>query len=117
MRDFYSFELKIVKDNNNNNNNTCKRSDDQAKYLDLTFIIGNKNRLYNKLYGIHDDFSFHIVSFPFLSSDAPPGPLYGVYILQLIMYARSFTNYEDFGYCGKLLVNFGYCGKLPFSGK
>ena len=67
--------------------------DDQANYLDLTFIIGNKkyNRRYTKLYDKRDDFYFHIVNFPFLSGNIPAGPLSDVYISQLIRYARCCT--------------------------
>ena len=61
-------------------------SDDQANYLDLTFIIESNNRLYTKLYDKRDDFDFHIVNFPFLSSNIPSGPSYGVYISQLKRY-------------------------------
>ena len=53
-------------------------SDDLANYLDFTFIIGSNNRLYTKLYDKHDDFDFHIVNFPFLSSNIPSSPSYGV---------------------------------------
>ena len=38
-------------------------SDDLAEYLDLTFIIGNNNRLYTELYAKRDDSDFHIVNF------------------------------------------------------
>ena len=79
--------------------------DNQANYLDLTFIIGNNNRLYTKLYAKGGDFNFHIVNFPFLSSNIPSGPSYGVCISQLIRYARCFTYYVDFGYHHKLLVD------------
>ena len=61
-------------------------SDDLANYLDLTFIIGSSNRLYTKLYDKRDDYDFHIVNFPFLLSNIPSGPSYGVYISQLIRY-------------------------------
>ena len=44
-------------------------TDDLANYLDLTFIIESNNRLYTKLYDKRDDFDFHIVNFPFLSSN------------------------------------------------
>ena len=81
------------------------RLDNQANYLDLTFIISNNNRLYTKLYDKCADFNFHIVNFPFFSSDKPSDPSYGVYISQLIKYARCCTYYDDFGYCHKLLVD------------
>ena len=80
-------------------------SDDLANYLDLTFIIESNNRLYTKLYDKRDDFDFHIVNFPFLSSNIPSSPSYGVYISQLIRYARCCSHYDDFGYRHKLLVD------------
>ena len=75
-----------------------------ANCLDLTFLIGSSNRLYTKLYDKRDDFDFHIVNFPFLSSNIPPGPSYGVYISQMIRYARC-CSYYDFEHRHKLLVD------------
>ena len=49
-------------------------SDDLANYLDLTFIIESNSRLYTKLYDKRDDFEFHIVNFPFVSSNIPSSP-------------------------------------------
>ena len=92
VKDIYPSELNVEKD-------------DQANYLDLTFIMGNNNRLYTKQYDKHDDFNFHIVNFPFLSSNIPSGPSYGIYISQFIRYARCCTYYDDFGYRHKLLVD------------
>ena len=63
-------------------------SDHLADYLDLTFIINSENKLSTKLYDKRDDFDFIIVNFPFLSSNIPSDPSYGVYISQLIRYAR-----------------------------
>ena len=51
------------------------------------------------------DFDFHIVNFPFLSSNIPSGPSYGVYISQLIRYARCCSHYDDFRYRHKYLVD------------
>ena len=68
-------------------------SDDLANYLDLTFIIESNNRLYTKLYDKRDDFDFHIVNFPFLSSNIPSSP------------SRCCSYYDDFGYRHKLLVD------------
>ena len=45
---------------------------DLANYLDLTFITESNNRLYTKLYDRRDDLDFHIVNFPFLSSNMRP---------------------------------------------
>ena len=55
-------------------------SDDLANYLDLALVTGSSNLLYTKLYDKRDDFDLHIVNFPFLSSNIPSGPSYGVYI-------------------------------------
>ena len=71
VKDIYPSELNVEKAN---------RLDDQANYLDLTFIIGNNDRLCTKLYDKRDDFNFHIVNFPFLSSNISSCPSYGVYI-------------------------------------
>ena len=43
-----------------------------------------------------DDFNFHITNFPFMSSDIPASPAYGVFISQLIRYARACSSYECF---------------------
>ena len=79
--------------------------DDLANYLDLPFIIGSNNRLYTKLYDKHDDFDFHIVSFPFISSNILSSLSYGVHISQLIRYARYCSYYDDFGHHHKVLVD------------
>ena len=59
-----------------------------AKYLDLTFMIDSGGKLSTRIYDKRDDFDFHIVNFPFLSSNILLGPSYGVYISQLIRYAQ-----------------------------
>ena len=42
-----------------------------------------------------DDFNFHITNFPFLRSNIPSSPAYGV-LSQLIPYARACSSYECF---------------------
>ena len=49
-----------------------------------------------KIYDKRDDFNFEIVNFPFLDGDVPRSPSYGVYISQLIRFARVCSNVEDF---------------------
>ena len=39
--------------------------------------------------------TFPIVNFPFLSSNITSAPAYGVYVSQLIRYARFCSNYQD----------------------
>ena len=77
----------------------------ESKQMLISFIIESNNRLYSKLYDKRADFDFHIVNFPFLSSNIPSSPSYGVYISQLIRYARCCSYYDDFGYRHKLLVD------------
>ena len=48
------------------------------------------------LYDKRDDFNFHITNFPFLSSNIPYSPAYGVFISQLIRYARACSSYGCF---------------------
>ena len=67
-----------------------------ASYLNLLFIRDRNNNITTKLYDKCDAFGFHIVNFPFLSSNIPSAPSYGVYASQLIRYARCCSNYSDF---------------------
>ena len=48
-----------------------------------------------KLYDKHDAFGFNIVNFPFISSNIPSAPAYGVYASQLICYAHCCSSYSD----------------------
>ena len=50
----------------------------------------------SKNYDKGDDFNFEIVNFPFLDGDVPRSPSYGVYISQLIHFARVCSNVDDF---------------------
>ena len=56
-----------------------------ASYLDLLFIRDNSNNMTTKLYDKRDTFGFHIVNFPFMSSNIPSAPAYGVYASQLFI--------------------------------
>ena len=50
----------------------------------------------SSIYDKRDDFNFHITNFPFLSSIIASSPTYGVFISQLIRYARACSSYECF---------------------
>ena len=65
----------------------------------------------SKLYDKRDDFNFPIVNFPFMCSNIPAAPAYGVYISQLIRYSRSCVSYTDFLDRGLMLT-----GKLLSQG-
>ena len=43
----------------------------------------------SKIYDTQGDFNFETVNFPFLGGDVPRSPFYGVYITQLIRFAKS----------------------------
>ena len=53
-------------------------SNTSASYLDLLLSIESDGQLRTSLYDKRDDFNFHITNFPFLSSNIPSSPAYGV---------------------------------------
>ena len=57
-----------------------------------------------KIYDKRDDFDFDIVNFPFLDGGVPLRTSYGVYISQLIRFARASSNLSDFNYRNKALT-------------
>ena len=71
-------------------------SDTSASYLDLLLSIGRDGQLHTSPYDKRDDLNFHITNFPFPSSNIPSSPAYGVFISQLIRYARASSSYECF---------------------
>ena len=70
--------------------------DASASYLDLLLSVGRDGRLHTSLYDKRDDFNFHVTNFPFLSGGIPSSPACGVFISQLIRYARAGSSYECF---------------------
>ena len=56
----------------------------------------DSGQLSTKIYDKRDDFNFKIINFPNMCSNIPASPAYGVYISQLIRYARASSNYSDF---------------------
>ena len=67
-----------------------------ASYLDLLFIRDKSNNMTTKLDDKRDAFGFHIVNFPFMSSNIPSAPAFGVYASQLIRHAHCCSKYSDF---------------------
>ena len=55
------------------------------------------------IYDKRDDFDFESVIFPFLDGDVPHSTSYGVYISQLIRFARASSYVADFNTRNKLL--------------
>ena len=75
--------------------NKANTSDTEAPFLDLHLSISN-GFVSSKIYDKRDDFDFDIVNFPFLDGDVPRSTFYGVYISQLIRFARVSSHVADF---------------------
>ena len=83
--DIYPRELQL---------NKANTSDKETSFLDLNIkIIGNN--IHTSVYDKRDNFEFPIVNFPWLSGDVPRLPSYGIYISQLIRFAKC-TSVLDF---------------------
>ena len=83
--------------------NKANISDTEAPFLDLHLSISD-GFVSSKIYDKHYDFDFDIVNFPFLDGDVPRRPSYGVYISQLIRFARVFSHVDDFNTRNKCLT-------------
>ena len=81
----YPAELKL---------NKANASDTGAAFLDLNLSIRN-DIVSTKIYDKRDDFNFDIVNFSFLDGDVPQRPSYGVYVSQLIPFARSSSHVTE----------------------
>ena len=83
--------------------NKTNTSDTKAAFLDLHLSISN-DIVSTKMFDKRDDFDFEIVNFPFLDGDVPHSKSYGVYISQLIRFARASSYVTDFNTRNKLLT-------------
>ena len=90
----YPSELKL---------NKANTSDTEAAFLDLHLSISN-DIVSTKIYYKRDVFDFEIVNFPFLDGDVPGSISHGVYISQLICFARTSSYVADFNTRNKLLT-------------
>ena len=66
----------------------------EGVFLDLHILISN-GFVSSKIFDKRDDFDFDIVNFPFLDGDVPRVPSYGVYIFQLILFAKMSSYFAD----------------------
>ena len=83
--------------------NKANMSDAEASFLDLHLALSDgfvKTKLYDK----RSDFDFDIVHFPFLDGDVPRSASYGVYISQLIRFARVSSHVDAFNTLNKVLT-------------
>ena len=74
--------------------NKANSADTEALFLDLNLSITN-SIVSSKIYDKWDDFNFEIVNFQFIDGDVPRSPSYGVYVSQLIHFARMCSNVDD----------------------
>ena len=66
-------------------------SANEVTYLDIHITVSNglfSTRVYDKT----ESFNFLIVNYPFMSSNIPSGPAYGIYVLQLVRIGRICNN-------------------------
>ena len=75
--------------------NKANNTDTEAPFLDLHLSIANR-LISSKIYDKRNDFDFDIVNIPFLDGDVPRRAFDGVYISQLIRFARVSLQ----SYCG-----------------
>ena len=75
--------------------NKANVSDKSASFLDLDITIKD-DVISTKIYDKRDDFNFSIVNYPHLDGDVPRSTSYGVYISQLIRFARACSSVDDF---------------------
>ena len=83
--------------------NKVNTSDTEAPFLDLHLSISN-GFVSPKIYDKRDDFDFDVVNFQFLDGDVPRSTSYGVYISQLIRFARVSCHVADFNSRNKRLT-------------
>ena len=75
--------------------NKANTSDKETSFLDLNIKVTGNN-IHTSVYDKRDGFGFPIVNFPWLGGDVPRLPSYGIYISQLVRFARCCTSVFDF---------------------
>ncbi|MCG8046209.1 MAG: hypothetical protein N0E48_11230 [Candidatus Thiodiazotropha endolucinida] len=94
VNQIYPSNLQLNKTNN---------FDIDTSFLDLHLNISN-GFVSTKTYDKRADSEFNIVNFPFLGGDVLRSPSYGVYISQVIRFARVSTHVTDFNYRNRSLT-------------
>ena len=84
--DIYPAELQL---------NKAKSADNETSFLDLNIKVICSG-IHTSVYDKRDDFGFSIVNFPWLSLAVPRLSSYGIYIAQLVRFARCCTSVFDF---------------------
>ncbi len=96
IKDIYPRELELK---------ATTETKNSCSYLDLFLFRGDNDKLKSKIYDKWDEFSFHIVNYPFLDSNIPNRPAYGVYVSRLVCFARACSDLSDFEIRHNMLAN------------
>ena len=80
--------------------NKANISDTEAAFIDLHLSISND--IVSTIYGKWTTLILKLSIFPFLGGDIPCSTSYGVYIFQLICFARAYSSITDFNTRNKL---------------
>jgi hypothetical protein len=78
-------------------------SSTSASYLNVLLNIDADGKQTTQLYDKRDDFSFTIVNFP--CSNIPLSPAHGIYVSQLIRYAKACSTHDQFLNRSRLLTD------------
>ena len=84
--------------------NQENKEDNRATFLDLEAHIKD-GKFYTKTFDKREAFNFEIVNYPDLSGNIPERPAYGIYITQVIRYAKICNQTKDFIDRIRLLFN------------
>lgn len=86
MTEIYPKELVLVPDNGDGQS---------SPFLDMELTITD-GVISTKIFDKRDAFDFPIVNFPTLTGNIPDMSAYGVFVGEVVRYARACTYYEDF---------------------
>jgi len=92
--DIYPPELSLKK---------TSEASDRVSYLDISIGLCG-GRYVTEVYDKRDNFDFEIVNFPYMCSNIPANPTYGVYISQLVRISRICDRLDTFSARHKLLT-------------
>ena len=84
--DIYPRELELLSQNPDTQ---------KGNMLDVSIEVLDR-KFFTKTYDKRDDYSFEIINYPDLSGNIPQGAAYGVYISQVLRYARVCSEKKDF---------------------
>ena len=74
--------------------NKANTSDKETSFLDLNIKLFGSG-IHTSVFDKREDFGFPIANVPWLSGDVPRLPSYGIYISQLVRFARCCTSVVD----------------------